>query len=249
MKSAKNFPTASNHAAQQPRHSSLLLWAVLIMVMLSGLVYLGSKVKEQRMEKPSVLSNSPSANAVQDTTIAHPQKSVPLTFERILASLKSQQQINPVIYKTQIIIKNDEANDTAQNHHSLWQSGQQQITLIKASVRAGVDLSELSSQSLKTKAPVTLHLPPARINLIQIDSVTVYDVKTGQPSTVQMGLSLTRDQEKNIKAQVEREFCQSEVLRTATEDTQQHVIALLDQMSVSMIVRVVEPVGCVQAAS
>jgi hypothetical protein len=252
MKSAKNFPTASNHAAQKPRHSSLLLWAVLIMVMLSGLVYLGSKVEEQRMEKPSVLSNSPSAPSVQDlpeTTIAHPQKNVPLTFERILASLKSQQQINPVIYKTQIIIKNDESNDTAQNHDSLWQSGQQQITLIKATIRAGVDLSELSEQSLKTKSPATLHLPPARINLIQIDSVTVYDVKTGQPSTVQMGLSLTSDQEKNMKAQVEREFCQSEVLRTATEDTQQHVIALLDQMSVSMIVRVVEPAGCVQAAS
>lgn len=252
MKSPKSLHSALNYAAQKPRDSSLLLWAMLIMVMLSGLVFLGAKVKEQRMTKPSVATTIVQNSPMQDfpaTIKTRPKNSAPLTFEKILATLKSQQLINPVIYKSQMILKNGETSDVAQNHHALWQSGQQQLTLIKATVYAGVDLSELSVQSLSTKSPVTLHLPPARISLTHIDSVTLYDVKTGQPSTVQLGLSLTSDQEKNIKAQVEREFCQSEVLQTATEDTRQHVISLLDTIGVSMIVRVAESAGCQQTAS
>lgn len=252
MKSPKTFSPASNHAAQKPRHSSLLLWTVLIMVMLSGLVYLGSKVKEQRMVKPSVPSNNPSINSVKnfpETTATIPEKNVPLTVEKIIATLKSQQFINPVVYKTNLVLKSEVPSDDLQNHDALWQSGQQQLTFVKATVYAGIDLSELTVQSLTTNSLLTLHLPPARITLTKIDNVTMYDVKTGQPSTVQLGLSLTNEQEKNIKAHVEREFCQSEVLQAATEDTRQHVIALLDSMKTTMVIRVVEPAGCVQAAS
>lgn len=248
MKSPKPFPSVQNYAAQKPRHSSLLLWAVLIMVMLTGLLYLGSKVKEQRMAKSLVPSNhlpndlNPMQN-LSETVKASPQKNAPLTFESVLTTLRSLQMINSVVYKTNLVLKSDVAHD------ALWQSEQQQLTLIKATVHAGIDLSELTVQSLSKKSSVTLHLPTARMTLIQIDNVTMYDIKTGQPSTVQMGLSLTSDQEKNIKAQVEREFCQSEVLQTITEDTRQHVIALLDSMSVSMVVRVAEPVGCQKTAS
>lgn len=248
MKSPKNIYTAPNYAAQKPRHSSLLLWSVLIMVMLSGLLYLGSKVKQQRIVPPSAHSNPPSQN-LSETTNAHPPQNMPLTFENILETLKSQQLFNPVVYKTSMILKDEATIDSTQNHDALWQQGQPQLTLIKATVRAGVDLSELTAQSLSRKSPVTLHLPPAHIALIQINNVTMYDIQTGKPSTVQLGLSLSSDQEKNIKAQIEHEFCQSEMLQTATEDTRQHVIALLDTMNVSMIVRVAEPVGCVQAAS
>lgn len=248
MKSPKNIYTAPNYAAQKPRHSSLLLWSVLIMVMLSGLLYLGSKVKQQPILPSSEHSNHPSQN-LPEMTNAHPQQNVPQTFENILETLKSQQLFNPVVYKTSMILNDVATIDLAQNHDVLWQQGQQQLTLIKATVRAGVDLSELTAQSLSRKSPVTLHLPPARITLIQINNVTMYDIKTGKPSTVQLGLSLSSDQEKNIKAQIEHEFCQSEALQTATDDTRQHVISLLGAMGVSMIVRVAEPVGCVQAAS
>lgn len=248
MKSPKILHAALNPSVQKPRHSSLLLWAVLIMVMLSGLLYVGSQVKELRMEKPFVPANNPSPDLSESIT-SNPHKSVPLTFDKILATLKSQQLINPVLYKTHLILKSDGAHDDLQHRDALWQSGQRQFILIQATVRAGVDLSELTQQSLQVKSPAILHLPPARIQQTQIDRVTTYDVKTGQPSTVQMGLSLTSDQEKNIRTQIEQEFCQSGVLRTATEDTQQHVIELLDQMNVSLIVRVVEPIGCGPAAS
>lgn len=252
MKSPKKLPTDLSYAMQKPRHSSLLLWAVLIMVMFSGFLYLGSKVKEQRMTKSSVHSNNLPNNSLQalpEATATESAKSVPLSFDKILTMLKSHQQINPVIYKSQMILKNDVNHDAAQNHDALWQSGQQQLTVVNATVHSGVDLSELTMQSLSTKAPATLYLPPARIMLTQIDNVTMYDVKTGLPSTVQMGLSLTSDQEKSIKAQIEQEFCQSEVLQTSTEDARQHVIALLEAIKLSMVVRVASPVGCQQAAS
>ncbi len=248
MKSPKTLHSAQNHPAQKPRHSSSLLWPLLILVMLSGLLYLGSRVRQQWIVKPFEHSNNPSQHLPTTTRTNMPPTLTP-QFGNILATLKSQQLINPVVYKTKIVLTNDVIGDATQNHDALWQHGQQQLTFIQATIRAGVNLSELNEQSLSSKAPITLHLPPARITLIQIDNITMYDVKTGQPSTVQMGLSLTSDQEKNIKAQVEREFCQSEVLQATTEETRQHVISLLDAIKVSMVVRVTEPVGCKQTAS
>lgn len=246
MKSPKNIHSVHNHATQKSRHSSLLLWAVLILVMLSGLLYLGSKVKQHGFEKPREPSQNPLQHSIAATNPHLPQNISP-TFEKILTALQAQKTINPVVYKTSIVLTDELIKEASRNHAALWQQGQQKLTFVKATVRAGVDLSELTEQSLSTNSPKTLHLPAARMTSTQIDNVTVYDVKTGQPSTVQLGLSLTSDQEKNIKAQVEREFCKSEVLRTATEDTQQHVIALLDAMNIAMIVRVTEPFGCLQA--
>ena len=247
MKPPKILSMSQNDDPQQ-EHSSLLPLAVLIMVMLSGLLYLGARVKQQPIEKTTVPVNHPVQN-LPESTKANLQKSVPQSFEKIITTLKSQQLINPVMYKTIFFLKNEEVHDDTQSHAALWQQGQQQLTLIQATVYAGIDLSELTPQMLSTKSPITLYLPPARIILTQINNVTMYDVKTGQPSTVQMGLSLTRDQEKNIKAQVERQFCESEMLQTTTEDTRQHVISLLDAMNISIVVRVAEPVGCSKTAS
>ncbi len=248
MKPPKTLHSALNHAVQKPRHSSLLIWAVLILVMLSGLLYLGSRVKQQRIVPPSEHSHDPSQHLPDATNTNLSQNLLP-TFEKILATLQAQHVINPVVYKTSLVLTDVVTTEASQNHVALWQQGQQQLTFVKATVHAGVDLSELSVQSLTVKSPVTLLLPPARITLTQIDHVTLYDVRTGQPSTVQMGLSLTSAQEQAIKAQIEREFCQSEVLLTTTEDTRQHVISLLDAMNISMIIRVTEPVGCQKTSS
>ncbi|GEM_PF-3228120 len=248
MKSPKTLYSTLNHAAQKPRHSSLLIWAVLILVMLSGLLYLGSRVKQQRIVPSSEPSHDPSQHLPGTINPNLPQNLSP-NFEKIVSTLQAQHVINPVVYKTSLVLTDVVTTEANQNHVALWQQGQQQLNFVKATVHAGVDLSELSVQSLSMKPHVTLHLPPARITLTQIDNVTLYDVRTGQPSTVQMGLSLTSAQEQAIKAQIEREFCQSEVLQTTTEDTRQHVISLLDAMNISMIIRVTEPVGCQKTAS
>lgn len=242
MKSLKNQHLPLNHS-QKSRDSSLLLWAILILVMLSGLLYLGSKVRQQRQLLPSERHTHP----VQPSRITTGTTS--FSLDNILAMLQAQHVINPVVYKTKLLLPSDMTSDTVQNHDGLWQQGQRQLTLVKASISAGVNLSELTTQSLSMKSPATLYLPPVRITQTQIESITMYDVKTGLPSIVQMGLSLTNDQEKNIKAQIKQDFCQSEVLQTTTEDTRQHMISWLDSMKISLVVRVAEPVGCANAAS
>lgn len=229
-------------------HSNLLIWALLFMVMLSGLVYLGMKMKQRRLEHPTVPLNTPLQHSAVNTQVKPSQYNV-VQFENILAKLQGYKVSDPVVYKMSMVLNDDVKSSGNQDHIALWQQGQKQLTSVKATVHAGIDLGALNLQSLSTKPPVTIHLPPARITLIQIDHVTVYDVKTGQPSTVQLGLSLTNAQESAIKAQIEREFCRSEVLKTTTENTHRHVISLLNEMNLSIIVQVAEPMLCMQTAS
>ena len=238
MKSPKDIHTNLQSMAHKPIHSSLLIWAVLIMVMLSGLLYLGVKIKQQRIvETDSTLKKPPQS------------RSSPTPFEKALATLQTQQLMNPVVYKVSVVMADEVTSDATQNHAALWQQGQQQLTFVKASVRAGVDLSELTMKNLNLKPSATLNLPPARIILNQIDNITTYDIKTGLPSTVQLGLSLTSAQERAIKAQIERQFCQSDLLKTTTENTRQHVMAILATMNITMNVQTADPVGCLLAAS
>ena len=239
MKSPKTLYSASNHSERKPSHSSALIWAVLIIVMLSGLLYLGFKMKQQQMIEPN--------STLKKTS--QPQLATLTPFEKTLATLQAQQLINPVVYKMSVVMADDMTIDATQNHAALWQQGQQQLTFVKATVRAGVDLRELTMKNLNLKPSATLNLPPARIILNQIDNITTYDIKTGLPSTVQLGLSLTSAQERAIKVQIERQFCQSDLLQTTTEDTRQYVIALLATMNVAMNVQAAEPVGCLPAAS
>ena len=241
----KILRTMQHHVVKEPKHSSLLLWTLLIMVILSGLVYLGAKMQQLRTEKPTASANSQISTSPSEGLPQSDQPSV----EKILDVLKSQQWINPVVYKTQMALNDDAVSGTTRTHDALWQKDQQQLTMVKATVYAGINLGELTPRDWSGKPSTTLYLPPARIRQIQIDQVTMYDVKTGQASTVQLGLSLTSDQEKVIRAQVEREFCQSDVLQTATEDTRQHVISMLDTMKISTVVRVAEPIGCQTTAS
>lgn len=239
MKSPKPLYSASNHSGRKPSHSSALIWAVLIIVMLSGLLYLGFKMKQQQMIEPT--------STLKKTSQPHLASLTP--FEKTLATLQAQQLINPVVYKMSVVMADDMTIAATQNHAALWQQGQQQLTFVKATVRAGVNLSELTMKNLNLKPSATLNLPPARIILNQIDNITTYDIKTGLPSTVQLGLSLTSMQERAIKAQIEREICQSDLLQTTTEDARQYVIALLATMNVAMNVQAAEPVGCLPAAS
>jgi hypothetical protein len=230
----------SQSTAQKPIHSSLLIWMVLIMVMLSGLLYLGVKIKQQRIVEPSSTSKKPT-QPLPSTN--------PISFEKALATLQAQQLIYPVVYKISVVMAGETTTDATQNPAALWEHGQQQLTFVKATVRAGVDLSELTMKNLNLKPSATLNLPPARIILNQIDNITTYDIKTGLPSTVQLGLSLTSAQERAIKAQIEHQFCQSDLLQTTTENTRQHVMAILATMNITMNVQAAESAGCLPAAS
>lgn len=224
----------------QSRHSSLLLWVVLIMIMLSGMMYLGFKVNEQR-----ALGSSSQGKKRLATSNSH---DVASTNVHLLQTLQAQSLVGNLIYKTKMILP-DVSQETAPNPDALWQQGQKQLTLVQATVHVAVDLSTLTLQSLTGKNATSIVLPPARVMTTQMDSLTSYDTKTGLPSTVQLGLSMTSTQQQDIELQIEHDLCASGVLQAATEDARQRVVALLASARMSKTVMTTDPVLCRKNAS
>jgi len=212
------------------------------MIMLSGVMYLGFKVNEKHALNAATKANQKKINASN----LHDAVSIP---EHVLEVLHAQHLVGQLIYKTKILLPDATFQSTAPNRDALWQQGQQQLTFVQATVHVAVDLSELTTQSLSEKKPASILLPPARIAAVQIDSVTSYDIKTGLPSTVQLGLSMTNAQSQDIEAQIEHDVCTTGIFQIATEDSRQRVVAILDSIHVPMIVQVTDPVICRKSTS
>jgi len=235
MKSSRMFEPPEN------RHSSLLLWVVLIIIMLSGIMYLAYKVNEKH-----ALGRSSKSEKQQAPTVPYQAEN---TAARLLADLQAQSLVGDLVYKTKMILPDTSSQEALLNRDALWQQGQKQLTLVQATVHVAVDLSELTLQSITGKNSASITLPPARIMATQIDSLTTYDTKTGLPSTVQLGLSMTSAQEQDVELQIEHDLCASGVLQTSTEDARQRVVALLTSEHISRIVTTTDPVLCRKSAS
>lgn len=222
------------------RHSSLLLWMVLIMIMLSGIMYIVFKVKEKHTQSAS--------SKIQNPKNASNSHHAVMGSEQFLETLQSQHSLGQFMYKTKIILPNT-ASSSATNREALWQQGQKQLTLVQATVHVAVDLSELTEQSFTGKRATPIMLPPARIISVQVDNLTSYDTKTGLPSTVQLGLSMTSEQSQDVEMQIEHDLCASGILQTATEDARQRVVALLVSEHVSRAVTTTDSALCRKSAS
>ncbi len=237
MKSSRMFEPPEN------RHSSLLLCVVLIIIMLSGVMYLAYKVNEKH-----ALDLSSKSEKQQASTVPH---QIENTSKHILKLLQAEPLVGNLIYKTKIILPDvtSTSQESLPNRDALWQQGQKQLTLVQATVSVAVDLSELTPQSMAGKNTDPIVLPPARITMKQIDSLTTYDTKTGLPSMVQLGLSMTSAQEQDVELQIEHDLCASGVLQTSTEDARQRVVALLTSEHISRVVTTTDPVLCRKSTS
>ena len=227
--------------SRKHRHSGLLIWVVLIMIMLSGMMYLGFKVNE-------IHALNASSDVAKQPTISHPQSQVNAS-EHLFKTLQAQPLVGQFIYKTKIFLPDTASPATAPNREALWQQGQKQLTLVQATVHVAVDLSELTLQSITGEKALYIVLPPARIIAMQVDNLTSYDTKTGFPSTVQLGLSMTSAQSQDIDLQVERDLCASGVLQTATENARQRVVGLLELAHVSKTVTTTDSSLCRKSVS
>lgn len=176
----------------------------------------------------------------------HDTVSIP---EHVLEVLQAEHLVGQLIYKTKILLPDATFQSTVPNRDALWQQGQQQLTFVQATVHVAVDLAELTTQTVTEKKPAFIVLPPARIAAVQVDNVTTYDIKTGLPSTVQLGLSMTSAQSQDIQAQIEHDVCTTGILQIATEDSRQRVVAILDSIHVPMIVNITDPVICRKSTS
>ena len=227
--------------SRKHRHSGLLIWVVLILIMLSGMMYLGFKVNEKH-----ALSASPKNQTKQ--VAANPHNAT-MDSAHLLERLQAQPLVGQFMYKTKIILPETASPSTAPNREALWQQGQKQLTLVQATVHVAVDLSELTLQSLAEPKTSSIVLPPVRIMDKQVDNLTSYDTKTGLPSTVQLGLSMTSAQSQDIDLQIEHDLCASGVLQTATENARQHVVALLRSEHLSRTVLTTDSSVCRISAS
>ena len=203
-------------------------------------MYLGFKVNEKHaLDSSAKGEKQPSSN----------QHHIENTSAHVLEMLQAEQLAGSLIYKTKIILLDTASQDASLNRDALWQQGQKQLTLVQATVHVAVDLSELTSQSITGKNAASVILPPARIMETQIDSLTSYDTKTGLPSMVQLGLSMTSAQEQDVNLQIEHDLCASGVLQTATDDAHQRIVALLASKHITSVVTTTDPVLCRKAAS
>jgi hypothetical protein len=225
---------------QKKDHSGLLIWLVLIMIMLSGVMYLGFKVNE--MHALNAFSKDQ-----KNQNVSNPHAA--LTSKPLIELLHAQPLVGQLIYKTNIIMPDPVSSATSLNREALWQQGQKQLTLVQATVRVAVDLSELTLQSITDKKVKSIVLPPARIVAMQVDNLTHYDTKTGLPSTVQLGLSMTSAQSQDIELQVKHDLCESGVLQSATENARQYVAALLVSEHLSRTVMTTDSSVCRISAS
>ena len=235
MKSLRQFESPEN------RHSSLLLWVVLAVIMLSGIMYLSFKANQ----KHALDSSSKGEKQLASSNPHHTEN----TTAHVLETLQAEQLVGSVIYKTKIILLDTTSQDSPLNREALWQQAQKQLTLVQATVHVAVDLSELTLQSVTGKNATSVVLPAARIMTTQIDNLTSYDTKTGLPSTVQLGLSMTSAQEQNVELQIEHDLCASGVLQTSTDDARQRVVTLLALKHISGVVTTTDPVLCRKSAS
>ena len=212
-------------------HSSLWVWLILLVILLSGVMYLGFKINQRNALIAATKINSQKTNVYSHDAAAD--------SKHVLQILRAQGLVGQSIYKTKIFLPDANLNSTASDRE-----GQQQVVMVDATVRIAVDLNELKTQSTSHKNPQSISLPRARIVAVQVDSVTSYDIKTGQPSTVQLGLSRTHTQSQSITAQIKRDVCTTGMLQIATEASRQHVVALLDLMHIPMIVQATAPAIC-----
>jgi hypothetical protein len=231
---------SSSDSTNQPQ-SSLLIWVVLILIMLSGVMYLGFKVNQKH-----ALDASSKGQKQQVAGSTHEDA---MTSERLLEMLQAQSLVGQLIYKTKIILPDTSSLATAPNRDALWQQGQKQLTLVEATVHVAIDLSDLLLQNLVEKNNTSVELPPARIISLQVDNLTSYDTQSGLPSTVQLGLSMTSAQSQDVELQIEHDLCASGILKTASEDARQHVAALLQSQHISRVVKTTDSVFCRKSPS
>jgi Protein of unknown function (DUF4230) len=221
----KSFPLTES---QKNHYAKVLIWLILIVIIVSGVMYLVYKVNERNALHASLEARKQKTNLSSNDAAAD--------SKHVLQVLRAQGLVGQSIYKTKIWLPDATVDATASQRDGLWQPGQQQLVMVDVTVRIAVDLSELKTQSINHKKPQSISLPRPRIVAVQVDNVTGYDLKTRQPSIVQLGVSSSNTQSQSIKQQIQNDVCTTGMLKMATEASRQHVVALLDSMHTPMIV-------------
>lgn len=170
-----------------------------------------------------------------------------LTTDGVISQIQSLNRLQTVAYNVDTVI-------TAQkegNWYKLWQDKQKALFVAHGRVQAGVDLNELSADSVQISEPddtnkqtAVITLPPAKVFETYLDNIEVYDIDTGLFGVMPTDPQIFSQAQVAGKKQVLATACKSDILKLATENAQKQVESLFALANVQVTVNVVPSKGC-----
>jgi len=224
------------------------IWTVWMLLALIGLAYLGLMTSRQQADRPHATKSMDSA----EPTLA--AVSLSGAWQRVLA-LHTMPVLNTtydVFVTKDMLLPPPSAASTpaavSNTSDTLWRRGQHQLIQVEGSVQWGLNLLDITpaaaSQWLNMpKQQVTF--PAVQVLDTQIDNVTMYDARTGERSTVQLGLSLLSDSEIQIlNQQLQARACLNGAMILATQQAEAQVTQLFRAMGSLAQVHVLPFMAC-----
>lgn len=143
--------------------------------------------------------------------------------ESVLQQIRQLNRLESNAFYVESIIKTEK-----QGHwYALWQDSQTAIFIAKGNVRAGLNLDRLSAKNVQSIGDkIHIKLPPAEILSVQLDSIEVFDLKTGLFNVYQADMSVLPAVQAQAKQQILQQACRNQILPNA----QQHSVRQIEQL-------------------
>ncbi len=236
------------------------IWTVWMLLVLIGLAYLGSRASRPQADRPH------SAKSIDSAEQTLPAVSLSAAWQRVLA-LHTLPVINNTfdVFVTKEMLSppptaagasamaSTPAASSPDISNLLWRKGQHQLMQVEGSVQLGINLLDIvptaTSQWLNVqKQQVTF--PAVQILDTQIDNVTMYDARTGERSTVQLGLSLLSDSEIQVlNQQLQARVCAGGALSLATQQAEAQLTQMFRAMGSAASVRILPSSACTSSGA
>lgn len=156
-----------------------------------------------------------------------------LTREGVLTQIQNLNRLESTAFHIDTIVKTEKKG----NWYALWQDAQTGLFMAQGRVIAGLDLNKLTADNVNVvDGKVIISLPPVEILDVNLDSIEVYDIKTGSLGLHPVDKSVFAAVQEQAKKQVLASACKADILEHAQIQAQRRLETLfaLAQTNVSI---------------
>lgn len=156
-----------------------------------------------------------------------------LTREGVLTQIQNLSRLESTAFYIDTIVKTEKKG----NWYALWQDAQTGLFMAQGRVLAGLDLNKLTADNVNVvDGKVIISLPPVEILDVNLDSIEVYDIKTGSLGLHPVDKSVFVAVQEQAKKQVLASACKADILEHAQIQAQRRLETLfaLAQAEVSI---------------
>lgn len=156
-----------------------------------------------------------------------------LTREGVLTQIQNLNRLESTAFHIDTIVKTEKKG----NWYALWQDAQTGLFMAQGRVIAGLDLNKLTADNVNVvDGKVIISLPPVEILDVNLDSIEVYDIKTGSLGLHPVDKSVFAAVQEQAKKQVLASACKADILEHAQIQAQRQLETLfaLTQTNVSI---------------